>query len=184
MGFLQRIFRPSMTHKSSAETIYAALMRQSRQPEFFGSERFPDTYDGRVDILTMHIAVFMDAVRTAEAREGINTGRNNEGSLSQAVFDVMVRDFDTALREEGYTDTGVKKRIKPIVGFFYKRLKTLTESLGDPAALLATVQDGALKEESPKFAQSVTTYLQSFQKELANKSFDDLANHRFSFPKI
>ncbi len=184
MGFLQRFFKAKSNKKSQAGDIYASLMRQSRQPEFFGPERFPDTYDGRVDILTMHLAVFMDAVRSAEMREGINTGRNNEGSLSQAVFDVMVKDFDTALREEGYTDTGVKKRIKPIVGFFYKRLKTLTESLSEPTKLLEAVQQGALKEESSLFANHVTEYLQSMREELSGKTFDELAEQKYIFPNF
>lgn len=184
MGFLQRIFSTGSGAKSSAKALYAKLMRQSRTPEFFGDGRFPDSYDGRLDLLTMHLCVLMANVQAKERDAKIDTGKNNENSLSQLVFDVMVNDLDTALREEGYTDTGVKRRIKPMIGFFYKRLKTLTESLGDVASLKSAILEGPLGDDQDEFAGQMAEYLSGFHKNLDQASLENIFKGEFAFPNF
>lgn len=184
MGFLQRLFGAGEIKMRRSEARYRELMAQSRQPDMYGEGRFPDTYNGRVDVLTMHMAVYMDAIRNAEQKEGIDTGPQNQNSYSQKLFDEMVKDFDFALREEGYTDTGVKKRIKPIVGFFYKRLKTLTESLDDLSDFAESVGQGSLEEGSSEFAEKTANYLIEFGKMLNEKTQSELVNDVLKFPDL
>jgi len=184
MGFLQRIFSTGLGAKSPAKALYAKLMRQSRRPEFFGEGRFPDSYDGRLDLLTMHLCVLMANVQAKERAANIDTGKNNENSLSQHIFDVMVNDLDTALREEGYTDTGVKRRIKPMIGFFYKRLKTLTESLGEPENIKSAILEGSLGDEQDGFARQMAGYLSGFHKNLEQASLDEILKSEFAFPNF
>ena len=184
MGFLQRLFGGGSGDMARSEIIYHQLMAQSRTPEFFGEGRMPDSYDGRLDLLTMHMAVYLAAVRKSEAEEGVDTGKNKEGSFSQKVFDVMVKDFDTALREEGYTDTGVKKRIKPMVGFFYKRLKLLTESLDNQEELTTTIAQGASGDAASGFAERMSKYMTEFDEILAGNSLSELINSDLKFPNF
>lgn len=182
MGFLQRIFGAVSGPKAMANTVYAKLMEQSRLPQFYGEGRLPDSYDGRIDILSAHMAVFMANVQAKEKQAGVISGKNNENSFSQLVFDVMVKDFDVALREEGFTDTGVKRRIKPIIGFFYKRLKTLTESLGSGDVLKAAILEGPIDKTAEAFAGQLADYVMAFNNDLENTSLDDLVNGAFTFP--
>jgi len=184
MGFLQRLFGAGEIKMRRSEARYREIMAQSRLPGLYGEGRFPDTYDGRIDVLCMHMAVYMAAIRSAEQKGGMNTGAHNQLSYSQKLFDEMVKDFDFALREEGYTDTGVKKRIKPMVGYFYKRLKLLTESLGDNAELTKVVSQGSLEDGSPEFAKAVADYLGQFFENLSQKTQSQLINDVVIFPKI
>jgi len=184
MGFFQRIFGGGSAQQSGTEALYVKVMAQSRRPEFFGPGRMPDSYDGRVEILTVHLAPLMFNIQVQEENAGVATGKNNEESVSQALFDIMVKDFDTALREEGFTDTGVKKRIKPIVGFFYKRLKTLTESMTDKSKIEIAISSGPVDETSSDYISRISTYLDEFDDSLKSKTLAELVEGKFSFPKF
>lgn len=178
MGILSRIFGRQRTDVRDAERVYAALLRQSRNVQFYGEGHVPDTYDGRVDCLTFHMSAVM--YRLSEL------GENGE-RLSQSIFDVMVDDFDIALREEGLTDTGVSKRIKPIIGHFYARLKDYTESLNDEQAttrLMKTLRSGAMSGCNPEFAEAMSLYLIDFYSSLNRLSLGEIAQAKFEFPSL
>ena len=90
-GFMRRLFGKNNVALEDAQKIYAAVMKQSRLPKFYGDQQVADNYDGRIDFLTLHISVVLKAL-------------NKHGSqgqlLSQAIYDVMRDDFEVAMREE------------------------------------------------------------------------------------
>lgn len=174
MGMFSRIMGKSRPEVTDSKRIYRALMTQSRLPQFFGPARLPDSYEGRIEILTLHVSALMYALG--------DHGENGK-RLSQALFDVMVDDFDTALRGEGLTDSGVKRRIKPIIKLFYARLKVYTEGLHG-ADLTQAVTSGELKDVPAAFTESLSQYGLNFTQELKSKSLGDLAMAKFSFPKL
>lgn len=123
-GLLSKLFGKQNAQMRDAERIYVKTLAHARKPVFYGESKVPDNYDGRIDFLTLHIAIILKAVRPHGA----------EGKrLSQAIFDYMRDDFDIALREEGISDTGVAKRIKPMMQLFYGRLKTYDDALNQNA---------------------------------------------------
>lgn len=179
MGFLSRFTGGRPAQIEDAELIYQALMRKSRQKRFFGEGRITDDYDGRVDFLTLHIAVVFKALRAFP--EGPQ--RKNADLLSQAIFDVMKDDFDIALREEGLSDKGVSKRIKPIMQFFYGRLKQYDDAIADMQdsdALETTLKDGLLSDSDDSFLQEVVTYISDFDKALKGRSLAYIAKAKFA----
>jgi len=103
MGLLSKLLGRNRADMKDAARIYAPVMTQSRLAAFYGEGRFPDNYDGRIDVLTLN---------------------RNGDILSQAIFDTLRDDFEIALREEGLSDKGVAKRIKPMIRLFYDRLKS------------------------------------------------------------
>lgn len=177
MGFFSALFGSKDYAKRDARVVYNALLRQSRQPEFFGKARFPDNYDGRIDVVTLHMALIFDALRRHEEQGA---------RLSQAIFDEMKDDFEVALREEGISDTGVKKRIKPMIRLFYTRVKDYTEALtedtiGEVAAHLYKEGDSPFTAE---FTNVVSEYSQSLRAELSEKSLGELAQAQIDFPAV
>lgn len=174
MGMFSRLRRKPRPQIRDAQGLYAKLMQQSRQPVFYGENQMPDSYEGRIDILTAHMSVVMYALR--------NHGENGE-KLSQALFDVMVDDFDSALRGEGLTDSGVKRRIKPIVELFYARLKAFTEGLNvqDVKTALHTGQLGQADED---VVSKFSGYILDFNKTLSTLSLGNIALCNFSFPEL
>jgi cytochrome b pre-mRNA-processing protein 3 len=116
---LRRLFG-SRLHEVSARNLYAGIVEQARQPEFFVACGLPDTVDGRFDLLVLHVFLVMhrlkqDRVETAE--------------LSQALFDILFQDMDESLRELGAGDMGVGRRIKAMAEGFYGRVLAYERAL-------------------------------------------------------
>lgn len=175
MGLLQRIFGAKNSAESDARQIYSAIMKHSRNPELFGGGRLPDNYDGRIEALTLHLSVFIS--RLGELGED---GR----LLSQSLFDVMVDDFNVALREEGLTDTGIKHRIKPMVGMFYKRLKGYSENFSDIGAFDNHLTSGTTADSLPEFRTKLRNYILSLRDELAELEIEEITTLKFDFPNF
>ena len=184
-GLFSKIMGKQSQQMQDAERIYNALLVQARKPVFYGEGRVPDTYDGRIDFLTLNIAVVLRAIRPF--------GEDGK-RLSQAIFDVMKDDFDVALREEGISDKGVAKRIKPMMELFYTRLKAYDSALNssDPVLEIKNALVGGLLsqnnavddkgssdtivvQDSNAFAMSLAEYIVSWSKRLSEKTLGQIA---------
>ena len=190
MSFLDKLFGNNRSDIRDAQRIYQYTMKQSRHPDFFGTGRFPDNYDGRIDCLTLNLATIMHRLRAFDV---------NGARLSQALFDVLKDDFEIALREEGLSDKGVAKRIKPMIQLFYTRLKTYDSFLnGSQIAsddVIAhhkdRIEDRA-DEAWPEiwdsfetiFQKKLTDYMRNLSQTLYNMSLGEIALTRFAFPNL
>lgn len=178
MGLFDRLMGRDLPERRDARRIYLRLMEQARSPAFFGKGRVGDDFDGRIDMIALHITVMMERLRD-EGEDG--------KLLNQALFDEMKDDFEVALREEGISDTGVKRRIKPMIGHFYDRLKTYTDALKaeDPQKSLA---EGFVFDEqsvdTSAFAAQVADYSLNWLKDLRALSMKQITSARFFFPEL
>lgn len=187
MKFLNRLFGREDAATRDARRIYAKLMAQSRTPEFYGEGWFADSYDGRIDVLTLHIAAILS---------NLNRYGENGERLGQALFDEMKDDFEIALREEALSDASVKKRIQPMISLFYDRVKKYAEALNqeNPQSALdivfsETLNAGANTPEfdgdsDVSFKTDISAYLQSFDIHLAELSLGQIALTEFTFPSL
>lgn len=177
MGFLTKLFGREDAARRDARQIYVKLMAQSRNPAFYGSARVEDSYDGRIDVLTLHIAGILSALN--------QYGENGE-RLGQALFDEMKDDFEIALREEALSDASVKKQITPMIALFYDRVKAYAEALNIEGqdVTLTSVFEESLGEESKAFAPSLARYLSDFDVSLKALPLGEIALARFDFPSL
>lgn len=160
----------------SAATLYTACLKQSRQPAFYGKGRVEDSYDGRIDLLTLHMTLIMTACRKFGA----------EGEqLNQALYDVMVQDFNIAMREEGIADTGIARRIKPMVSLFLDRTKTYTEALLSGETLKPVFSNTVLKESrDSKFADVLAAYAKQNFKRIDALEFEVVKSGKVTFSTL
>lgn len=183
MGFLSKLFGRQDAAAVDARRIYTAVMEQSRQTDFYGESRFPDNYDGRIDVLTLHIAAILSNLN--------RFGQNGE-RLGQAIFDEMKDDFEIALREEALSDGSVKKRIQPMISLFYDRAKKYAEALNQDgpaeavrAAFIDTLNNtGSSSDEPITFTNQISEYLLSFDKNLSGLTLGEVALTQFVFPAL
>ena len=186
MGLLKRLFGREDAATTDARRVYAKLMTQSRLPEFYGAGRFADSYDGRIDVLTLHIAAILSNLN--------RFGQNGE-RLGQALFDEMKDDFEIALREEALSDASVKKRIQPMISLFYDRVKKYAEALNQPDSKAAlnvvfsetlTIGGNApvFGNEITSFQNQISTYLLGFDNILSTNSLGQIALTEFTFPSL
>lgn len=158
-----------------AGRIYAKVMKQSRNPVFFRHGLIEDSMDGRMEWLAAHLSAVLHALQQ-HGEDG--------AKLSQAIYDTMVDDFDIALREEGLTDSGVKRRIKPLAKMFLSRAKTYADALNaDDVSLENAVQKHLLQErDAPSELTALSAYIDSFSSSFRTLGLDQLVNAGFEFP--
>jgi cytochrome b pre-mRNA-processing protein 3 len=188
MGFFSKIFSRKSAAKVDAERIYDEMMTRSRQPEFYGHGRVSDNYDGRIDVLSLHLSVIIRA---------LNTHGEQGKRLAQALYEVMRDDWDVALREEGMSDTGTMKRIKPMIRLFYTRLKAYTDGInaGDISTALregvlaaggeSEEQGGSQKVggDDSEFLEPLASYAMACASALDGKSLGEIALIEFTLPQ-
>ena len=184
MKFLKRLFGREDAATKDARRIYAKLMSQSRLPMFYSEGRFADNYDGRIDVLTLHIAAVLS---------NLNRFGENGERLGQALFDEMKDDFEIALREEALSDGSVKKRIQPMISLFYDRVKKYAEALNqtDTKAALdlvfaetldASADEAEVEVVASIFKNQISSYLLDFDASLSSCSLGQIAMTEFVFP--
>jgi len=159
-----------------AANVYAKVMKQARNPAFYASGLIEDSTDGRMEWLTVHLSIILHSLQS-HGEDG--------AKLSQAIYDTMVDDFDIALREEGLTDSGVKRRIKPLAKMFLSRARVYGKSLSEGGdAFRTSANKYVICDGESKGNNLLADYVALFAKQASKFSLDDIANANFSFPEF
>ena len=107
-------------NKLLIENIYTNIVKTSRNKSFFLDFNVDDTVEGRFDIIILHSFIVFNFF--------ININ-DKKSSLPQMLFDHMFHDFDSSLREMGFGDIAVNKRMKQFIKAFYGRIENYSKSL-------------------------------------------------------
>ena len=138
MKIIKNIF--SFSHeKKIAHKLYKTIVKQARQPVFYESCGVADTFDGRFDMISLHMIIVIRRMK-----RDIDQSRK----LSQALFDFMFDDIDLNLRELGIGDMGVLHRVKKMTKAFYGRLESYDRGLEqkDDELLIAALERNLYRE--------------------------------------
>jgi cytochrome b pre-mRNA-processing protein 3 len=110
----------TINNKLLIENIYTNIIKTSRNKRFFLDFNVEDTVEGRFDIIILHsFIVFNFFIHNDDQKS----------SLPQMLFDHMFHDFDSSLREMGFGDIAVNKRMKQFIKAFYGRIENYSKSL-------------------------------------------------------
>lgn len=107
-----RLFRRTPARDATIASLYGTIVAQARLPAFYQIYGVPDTVNGRLEMIMLHIVLLL---------------RRLEGeavplrSLGQALFDEFCRDMDESMREMGVGDLAVPKKMRRIGEAFYGR---------------------------------------------------------------
>ena len=153
MKIIKKIF--SFSHeKKTAHKLYKIIVKQARHPVFYKSLGVADTFDGRFDMISLHMIIVIRRMKrdVDQTRE-----------LSQALFDFMFEDFDLNLRELGIGDMGVLHRVKKMTKAFYGRLEAYDRGLEDKNndLLIAALERNLFRENEVTYAnlRKLTEYV-------------------------
>ena len=100
---------PGAEPQPAAQAVFEA----ARAPVFYTELGVPDTFDGRFEMVALHLHLVLLRLR----RDG-----DAAAEFSQGVFDIVTGHFDEALRESGVGDMSVGKRVKDMTRGLYGRL--------------------------------------------------------------
>ncbi len=162
------LWKAGRARQAQAEALYRAIVRQTRRPEFYGSGGVADTFEGRFDLLVVHLALILHRLKGADSAEK---------AIAQRLTDLFFADMDAALRELGVGDTGVGRRVRQMSEAFYGRLEAYDAGLmADDAetlrqALARNLYGGA---DAPGQAGAMAGYMRDTERRLRQFGLEGL----------
>jgi cytochrome b pre-mRNA-processing protein 3 len=140
---------PRRSPRGTIQAIYGMIVAQAREPLFYKHLDVPDTVDGRLDLLILHLWLVLRRLR------GVTAG----AQLSQALFDLFCEDMDANLREMGVGDLAVPKRMQKVGEAFYGRTAAYDLAWQDGEPRLAeALQKNILNGQHPASAGRLAAY--------------------------
>ena len=99
-------------HAHVAEGLYVSALDGTRNEIFYTRYGVPDTFDGRYDLLLLHMFIILHSIMD----------HPDYPRISQALFDTIFKNMDQTLREMGIGDVGVPKHLKRMMKAFNGRM--------------------------------------------------------------
>ncbi|MEQ1669374.1 MAG: ubiquinol-cytochrome C chaperone family protein [Hyphomicrobium sp.] len=172
--------RPGLKRK--AGDLYGMVVAAARQPSFYGAERVPDTPEGRLELVALHLFLVAERVKSLPG---------DGEALAQHLIEAFVTDMDDCMREMGVGDMTVPKRVKGAAALFYDRSGAYRQALAempvdaggsDPLAAIAIAK--ILRGPAGHaFAGAIAKYIRASDDKLARLAADDIAAGQLSFAK-
>ena len=102
--------------------IYQNIIERSRLKYFYIEKEVADTFESRFDLIIFHSFMIFHFFRD---------NKNDNNSLPQELFDFMFHDFENNLREMGFGDIAVNKKMKVFITAFYGRIAQYSKGVDD-----------------------------------------------------
>ena len=168
---------------ASVQRAYVSIVKQARRPELYAPGCAPDNFDGRFDMMALHVHLVLRRMRA------LGIGRSD---ISQDLFDMFFKDMDQAMREAGVGDMGVGKKVQKMVEAFYGRATAYDgvldaqgdSELGENASsdispifdILSRnlYPDAAISPQEEAGLRALTAYALALEVHLAGLTLDDI----------
>lgn len=155
--------------------LYARVVELARRPGFYETLGVPDTVEGRLELVMLHVGLVFDRLSKAD---------DASRALAQRLTELFVTDMDRSLRELGVGDLSVPKKIQKIAQGFYGRLDAVQAGLkggdGDLAKALArNVYGGEAPAGAP---EALARYVAAAAAALAALPAGTVSAARFALP--
>ena len=92
--------------------IYNNLVKLTRNKELYLNLKNNDTFSDRLIVLLFHLAFFLKIYKKDISKKE-----------AQSIFDFIIRQIELSIREIGYGDVAVNKKMKNYVNLFYTILE-------------------------------------------------------------
>lgn len=148
--------------------LYEELMRASRQPLLYAELGVADSVEGRLEMLMLHVGLAVHRLSREAA------GRETARKLSELFID----DMERSMREIGYDDSGLKRRLKKVIGAFYGRAEATAAALASDE--LAKLDDTLVRNvyagvADPLRVARLASHVREFAKRLSDTPVERLA---------
>jgi cytochrome b pre-mRNA-processing protein 3 len=171
-------WRARRASRAVIEQILGEIVAAARRPALYQALQAPDRVDGRFELLTLHAGLVL---RRLKALGGL------ADAMAQELVDGVFLHFDDTLREMGYSDIAVSKRLKAMGRAFYGRNAAYAAALdeGSTARLAEALGRnvyGAGGPDGPSRAGALAFYVASLDAALEAIPMEAFATGRFRFP--
>lgn len=157
--------------------LYDQILAQARHPVLFTDGRVPDTVEGRIDMMLLHLFLLMHR---------LNDEKGEIHELARGVCDRFFAELDRAMREMGVGDLSVPKKMRKVADIYtgcsaaYGKALMSSDKAELPEALLRNVY--GRNEERRGEAQALADYIRRASEILAGVPADALVRDAIPFP--
>ncbi len=164
-----------------AKELFQVALQQSRNSYFYEIYGVPDTFEGRFEMMCLHGGLLVNRLcRPDMGREG--------KILAQAYFDVMFKNIDWSMRENGVGDLAVPRRIKKLMAGFKGRAYAYDEACRSGTSELTHALSRNIYASNAKPSQDILNqfaqYVQSSVAELEQLGLSDFWRGKISYPTL
>ena len=100
--------------KNEYLNIYNNLIKLTRNKNLYYNLKNDDTFSDRLVVLLLHLGFFLKVYKDSLSKEE-----------AQDLFDFIIRQIELSIREIGYGDVSVNKKMKDYVNLFYSILEKI-----------------------------------------------------------
>ncbi len=156
--------------KNEYLNIYNNLIKLTRNKNLYLNLKNNDTFSDRLIILLFHFGFFLKIFKNEISRK-----------YSQDLFDFVIRQIELSIREIGYGDVSVNKKMKDYVNLFYSILEKIEKwnSLKEfeKIALMASFMN--IKEDNDLFVKYFDKYSDFLSKNSLKIFTKDILENKF-----
>ena len=139
--------------------IYNNLVNLTRNKDLYKKFKKQDTFSDRLIFLLLHFAFFLKAFK-----------KDVKKDVLQEVYDYVFRQLELSIREIGYGDQSINKKMKDYINLFYAMLDKIhewdTSSFDLKMSILLTFLDNSTEEAF------LVEYFDKYWKDLSNSTFN------------
>ena len=146
-----RWYRPT-PRSPSITRLYGAIVAQARAPAFYQIYHVPDTVNGRLEMILLHLVLVL---------RRLDDGNAASRELGHCLFDEFCGDMDASMREMGVGDLAVPQKMRRIGDAFYARQAAYARALmdGDTGRLAGLLHRNVFgRATQPDGAERLATY--------------------------
>jgi cytochrome b pre-mRNA-processing protein 3 len=139
--------------------IYNNLVRLTRNKELYKDFNNQDTFSDRLIFFLLHFAFFLKIYK-----------ENNDKKLLQEIYDHTFRQVELSIREIGYGDQSINKKMKDYLNLFYAMIDKINDwddlSLESRSGILEKFLDNAAN------SQYLAEYFEKYKLNLRNSTLN------------
>lgn len=164
-------------YAGTATELYGRLVALARSPAFYADLGAPDTPEGRLELIVLHVVLMLRRF----GREGEGDGRSEAALLARALAETFVTDMDDNLREMGVGDIAVARKVKKAAAALFDRSRDYGAALEaqDAAALAGLLGQHVLDTTAGSApAERLAAFMMATERALADASLADVVAGR------
>jgi cytochrome b pre-mRNA-processing protein 3 len=148
--------------------IYNNLVNLTKNKELYKDFKYQDTFSDRLIFFLLHFAFFLKVYKKDDNKE-----------LLQEIYDYIFRQMELSIREIGYGDQSINKKMKDYLNLFYAMLDKIDiwDNLDFKAKndILVTFLDKSLNSEN------LVDYFDEYRLKLVNNTLNSFIKGVINF---